>query len=241
VYDILDSSDKNERWLQKRRDAVPWPFRLKEKSQKPQEPQDAKIAALVELRRDLDRDLGDLRDMDKWELIPDAVDEDAAAELIALRHFYEDSAKELKELRGQWHDALLKRDDLAEFVQRGDELRDLERQRLDALVRIQELTAEAKERRKEPQFLRLAQDVLEAEVRLSYHDRLEVLLAQKAWDTGAAFVSPRITGDAKGVFAAQRSQVWSLALAQICDMGWHLHTWSANGKIATPLFHRPPK
>lgn len=195
------------------------------------------MAALAELRHDLDRDVHELLEPDKWELIPDAVDEDIAAELIASRRFYEDSGKQFKKLREQWHDALLKRDDLAEFAQRGREFRELESQRGRALDRIRELTAVAEERRKEPEFQRLAELKLQAEVRLSDHDRIEVLLARQAWDEGSPFVSLRLTGDSSG--DTPRSRVWSLALAQVSEIGWQLHTWSASEKVATPLFYRP--
>lgn len=232
---ILDSLRSNERWFQQKRDAVPWPFRLKEEDSKPSA--DPKMAAIEELQRDLARGVYELLEPDKWELIPDAVEEEIAAELIASRRFYEDSAKQLKKLRKQWSDALLKRDDLAEFAQKGRELRELESQRAHALDRIRELTAVANERSKEPEFQRLAQLRLQAEVRLSGHDRIEVLLAQQAWDKGSPFVSLRLTGDSSD--ETPRSRVWTLALAQVSEIGWHMHTWSASEKVATPLFHRP--
>jgi hypothetical protein len=226
-----------ERILQQLPNGAPWPFRIKRnlRSLPPELAAQLERYSAAQERSQLAKRIERQRLNGKeWELIPDAVPEPIAAELIDSRLFYENSLKLLEKLAEQWDEA---GDDLDEIAQIRLKVEEIENQQANALERIRELTEQANEHRNELEFQRSAPLKLLVEVSLSDHDRMEVLLAQRAWDEGLPFVATRLTGSSSN--GVHRSKAWSFALGQITGFGWQLHTWSASDKVATPLFRRP--
>lgn len=69
-------------------------------------------------------------------------------------------------------------------------------------------------------------------------------LAQLTWDRGDHYFAPALRGSAGVLVVASFPDEWQQALAEICEVGWALHTWTVvadapGSYIATPLFTRP--
>lgn len=182
-------------------------------------------------------------------VIDNAGPPDLTASLQRAWEEFDQLVKEETPLRSEWHDSYLKRRDLKEFQVLGERLRALRQRRIEAKERLELLIEQAHRERQEPldvakrrqaraSFEARIPGILASEVVLSEADETELLLAKRAWDDGAKFVSVRITGEAPNL-EIPRSKVWSHALSQILDFGWQLHTWSVDDGAITPLLQRP--